>query len=284
MTNKVYEIVTDKIIAQLEAGTIPWRKAWAGPNGLPMNLISGKPYSGINFLLLSCTGFSSSFWVTKNQIKDKKGTLKDNQKSTLITFWGTAKEKKNKAGQVTKNSYKFLRYYEVYNLDQCENITDPTILNKPLDFNPINEAEKLVNSYIGKPSLQSCENQAYYAPMLDIVNMPKKENFESVESYYATLFHEYGHSTGHANRLNRPEVMESTHFGSNDYSKEELVAEMTSAFLCAIAGIDNTLENSTAYIKGWLRKLKDNKDWVVCAGSKARKASDYIQGIDISKG
>ena len=156
MTNKVYEIVTDKIIAQLETGTIPWRKAWTGPNGMPMNLISGKPYSGINFLLLSCTGFSSSFWVTKNQIKDKKGTLKDNQKSTLITFWGTAKEKKNKAGQVTKNSYKFLRYYEVYNLDQCENITDPTILNKPLDFNPINEAEKLVNSYIGKPSLQRC--------------------------------------------------------------------------------------------------------------------------------
>ena len=284
MTNKVYDIVTEKIIEQLEAGTIPWRKAWTGPNGLPMNLISGKPYSGINFLLLSCAGYASSYWVTYKQAQQKGGNVKKGEKGTLITYWGNSKEKKNAQGETTKNAYRFLKYYNVFNLDQCDGIKDPTILNKPLDFNPINEAEKLVNLYIGKPSLQHCENQAYYSPMVDIVNMPKKENFESVESYYATLFHEYGHSTGHANRLNRPEVMESTHFGSNDYSKEELVAEMASAFLCAIAGIGNTLENSTAYIKGWLRKLKDNKDWVICAGSKARKASDYIQGIDISKG
>jgi antirestriction protein ArdC len=284
--SKVYGIITDKIIKSLEAGVIPWRKPWAGSSYEPKNLISQKTYTGINFFLLSMASYSSPFFITYKQAKDLGGNVKKGEKGWQIIFAKHVNEKKDNAGNTEKNGYSMMRYYAVFNIDQCENIDEEKIpalqdLEK-LKFNPIEQAEKIVKGYIAGPQIESVEQRACYRPRLDTVNMPKKESFESVESYYTTLFHELTHSTGAAKRLDREGITDPIKFGSHKYSKEELIAELGAAFLCSKAGIDNTLKNSTSYIASWLEKLKskDNAKWIIEAGSKAQKAVNYIDCLE----
>ena len=275
--NKIYQQITDKIIAQLEAGTIPWRKPWKGATSTPKNLISGKAYTGINFFILAMSAYDSPYFLTYKQAKAMGGNVRKGEKGTHVIYYGIGKDKKE-----DNKSFRFLKQYVVFNVNQCENLDHSRIEEakdiEPLEFNPIEKAEAIYNGYIGKPTLQFVENQAYYKPITDVINMPKKESFHSVEEFYCCLFHECVHSSGSEKRLNRPELTDLNAFGSHEYSKEELTAEFGAAYLCAIAGIDNTLENSSAYIKGWLSKLKNNNDWLVGAASKAQKAADYIQG------
>lgn len=282
----VHSIISDQIIKQLEKGVIPWRKAWGGAANEPKNLISGKEYSGINFFLLSMMNMQSPYFLTFKQAKLCGGNVKKGERGFPIIFFKVKPKEKNLAGQTVKDGYAMLRYYTVFNLSQCENIKPEKmpVVNEigKLEFNPIEEAEKIVSGYMGKPRIVNRENQPSYTPVVDVVNMPLAENFTDREEYYSTLFHEFIHSTGHQKRLNRPELMEKNCYGSIDYSKEELVAEMGAAFLCSKAGIDNTLENSAAYIQGFLRKLKsqNNQKWIVEAGSKAQKAVNYIYSLD----
>lgn len=288
MLNKVHSIITDQIIKQLEEGKIPWRKPWGGPEMEPKNLISKKEYSGINFFLLSMLGFKNPYFLTFKQAKDCGGNVKEGSKGFPVIFYKFNKKEVNTAGEKIRDSFAFMRFYTVFNLEQCENINPAKIPFIPetetKEFNVIAQAEKIANGYIGKPEIEQKGNQASYTPMLDKIKMPLEEYFHNEEGYYSTLFHEMVHSTGHKKRLNRPEIVESNFFGSSDYSKEELVAELGAAFLCSKAGIDNTLENSTAYIKHWLKRLKskDNVKWIVEAGSKAQKAVNYIGG-DLTK-
>ena len=286
--NKVHSIITDQIIKQLEAGKIPWRKPWGGLDNEPKNLVSNKRYSGINFFLLSMLNMENPYFLTFKQALACGGNVKKGEKGFPIIFFKVTAKEKNPVGETVKNGYAMMRYYTVFNLSQCENINPDKIPFIPepetLEFNPIEQAEMIANGYIGKPEIRFKGNQACYYPALDKIDMPQKENFIGNGEYYSTLFHEFVHSTGHSKRLNRPELAELNSFGSMDYSKEELVAELGAAFLCSRAGIDNTLENSAAYIQGWLKKLRsnDNQKWIVEAGGKAQKAVNYIYG-DLKK-
>lgn len=286
MTNKVYQVITDRIIESLEKGVIPWKKTWKGQNFEPKNLISEKTYSGINFFLLSMASYQNPFFVTFKQAKDLGGNVKEKEKGWPVIYAGKVASKKDNAGNKEKDGYSFLRYYRVFNILQCENINPEKIpalqaLEKleTINFNPIEAAEKIVKNYIGKPEIMGVGNRAGYSVTNDRVVMPPAIAYETNGAYYADLFHELTHSTGAAKRLNRETLTEKTEFGSHNYSKEELIAELGAAFLCSKAGIDNTLKNSISYIDGWLKilKSKDNSKWIIEAGSKAQKAVKYIE-------
>ena len=180
-----------------------------------------------------------------------------------------------------------LRYYSVFNVEQCEGLKMPVenTDDAPLEFNPIEAAEAIVNGYEGKPTIKETEKaRAYYSPGLDYIHMPKRETFHSVEEFYSTLFHELTHSTGHENRLKREGIIGMHYFGDAVYSREELVAEFGAAFLCGHAGIENvTLDNSAAYIQSWLKVLKNNKQWLVIAAAQAQKAAEHVLGIKHEK-
>ena len=269
---KVEEIVTQKFIEALEKGVCPWQRPWKGGE-TPRNLISKKPYRGINFFLLSLMPFNSPYWLTFKQAKDKGGQVRKGEKSTLVVFW-TMFEAKDKNGDEKK--IPMLRYYNVFNLDQVDGIERPTSEDsKPLDFSPMEEAESLIKGYCERENLQIKfeRSQAFYSPVLDYVNMPKKETFINENAYYATCFHELAHSTGHDKRLKRGLT---GNFGSDPYAKEELIAELASAFVCAEIGIDNTFDNSAAYLANWIKALKGDSKLLISASSKAKKAFDLI--------
>ena len=275
--NLAYEIITERILNLLEQGTVPWHKPWTG-GGLAQNLVSQRPYRGINCFLLNISGYSSPYWATLNQINKKGGRVIKGQKSTPVVFWKWIEIEDEETGEKVEKP--FLRYYRVFNLEQTEGLAAPeSDKPKEIEFTPIERCEKLIQAMPNKPLGQHKHQAAWYKPSLDLINMPRPETFESKEEYYSTFFHELAHATGHPSRLNRPTLTEMAPFGSTNYSKEELVAEMTSAMLCGVTGIENrTIDNSAAYVQGWLKKLKNDKRLVVLAAAQAQKAADYIQG------
>jgi antirestriction protein ArdC len=272
----VAEIITDIIIKKLEEGVCPWRKPWNGTANAPRNLVTGKAYRGINAFLLACTGFSSPYFLTFKQVSDKGGLVNKGASSFPVVFWSNVTVEDHETGD--EKNIPFMRYYRVFSVEQT-NLPIPPITENPLDFNPIEEAEKIIASMPNCPEIRYGQAKAFYSPSLDYVNMPKRELFESSEGFYSTLFHEISHSSGHKSRLARKGVTESSYFGSHEYSKEELIAEMSAAFLCGEIGIaPATLDNSAAYIHSWLKALKskDNKNMVITAASAAQKAYDFI--------
>jgi len=280
--NKVYKIITNQIIEKLEQGTIPWHMPWSAHG--PKNLISEKPYRGINVFLLGSLGYMSPYWLTFKQAQSLGGHVSKGEKGTPVVFWKTYKmnEIDPDTRKVKEVSRFVLRYYRVFNIEQCtlppEEVPqeDPTAQT----FDPIPKAESVVETMPNAPAITHQSQRACYSPLLDVVNMPKPESFDTPENYYSTLFHELTHSTGHESRLNRDSITDPVHFGSHSYSKEELVAEMGAAFLSGHCGIeDRILDNSVAYINGWLGRLKNDPKLVVMAAAKAQKSSDYIQGV-----
>jgi len=276
----VYKIVTDKIITMLEQGEIPWQKSWIGV--APTNLISKNPYRGINSLLLGCQDYSNPYWLTYKQSMDKGGYVKKGEKGTLIVFWKTRKLQ-DPPGEDSNDTEEnkmipLLRYYKVFNVLQCEGVKYPSWKNQ--DNNPIEQCEKVVNGYNDCPEIKPDLSRAYYSPTVDFIGIPSKNQFSSSEEYYSTLFHELTHSTGHKNRLDRKLIGLGHAFGSVDYSKEELIAEIGASFLCNITGIDNAVvtKNNAGYIQGWLKKLNENNRLIIQAASKAQISTDYILG------
>lgn len=283
----VYEIITDKIIAALEKGVVPWKKPFS--TGLPQNLVSKKEYRGINVLLLMCSQYSAPYWLTFKQAQSLGGSIKKGEKGSPVVLWKFTdfikKTKDNETeltaeagstkitGSASKGSkrYPLLRYYTVFNVEQCEAITYPTPQNIVAD---IVECENIVEKT--KCVIQDGA-EAYYSPGSDTVTVPKKGYFQNMASYYSTMFHELSHWTGHQSRLNR-EGVQKVNFGSEVYSKEELIAEMGAAFLCAHTGIENdaTVGNSSSYIGSWLRKLQEDKKMVIFAAAQAQKAAEFI--------
>ncbi len=282
---KVYDVINSRIMELLQQGTVPWRKTWRGNTGSnqPKNLISKKEYRGINVFMLACQEYSSPYWLTFKQCSDKEGRVRKGEKSTPIVFWRWVDKKDSEDADSEETNGKgkvpILRYYNVFNLCQVEGIEAPptteTIINT---FTPIERADQIVAGMPYKPEIKHGGNKACYSPMLDYVKLPIPEAFESPEEYYSTAFHELTHATGHASRVGRKGILEPSYFGSHEYSKEELVAEMGAAFLCGHAGIERTIENSAAYIQGWLKALKNDKKLLVMAAAQGQRASDYILG------
>jgi antirestriction protein ArdC len=278
---KTYDIINQKIMELLESGTVPWRKTWNAASNQPKNLVSKKDYRGINVFLLACMPYCSPYWMTYKQVSDKGGHVIKGSKSCPIIFWKWL-DKKDAGGDdadtVTVNGkIPMLRYYNVFNMEQVEGIEPPSATEVINTFTPIETAQKIIAGMPCRPEIKHGGNSASYSPMLDYVKLPVPEAFDSPEEYYSTAFHELSHATGHASRVGRKGILEPSYFGSHEYSKEELVAEMGAAFLCGHAGIEQgIIENSAAYIKGWLKALKNDKMLLVHAAAQAQKASDYI--------
>ena len=275
-----YSIITDRIIKVLESGTVPWRKPWRGRNSMPCNAVSKRPYHGINLVLLSLSPFTDHRWLTLRQANQLGGHVRSGERASIAVFWKQMVVDEEAEGE-KKRSIPFLRYYNVFNAEQCDDLPLPILMDDwHVELNQrIECAEQLIGTMPNPPRILEGGSAACYRPRDDLVRIPKIQDFESPESYYATMFHELGHSTGHESRLNRPGVTGKAEFGSCDYSREELVAELTSAFLCAEIGIDNsTLDQSAGYIHGWLAAFAGDVKAVVVAAGQAQRAADYIQG------
>jgi antirestriction protein ArdC len=284
----VYETITARIIAQLEDGIIPWRKEWkgTGEGRIPYNFTTGKPYRGINTLVLLCADYASQAWMTYKQAQELGANVRKGEKGTPIVFWSfpTKKGKGDAEPAITADSksseYAFARYYTVFNVEQVEGLQPALPFDVP-PFDCIGAADAVVDGYMGSashPTLAHGGGRAFFSPSRDHVQMPTRESFTSPAAYYATLFHEFAHSTGTAGRLARKMSTANAPFGSEEYSDEELCAEFSSAFLSAESGIANDalLTNSAAYIQAWLRKLKNDPKMAVYAAQRAQKAADYI--------
>jgi antirestriction protein ArdC len=270
----VYDIITARILAELEKGQVPWRKPWRTLP--PANLISKKPYRGINMFLLALGGYGSQYWLTYRQAQALGGNVRKGENGTKIVFWKFDKyETETADGEAEKHTSAFLRYYTVFNLEQCDGLK--ALLALPA-ARPIESAEAIVAGMPNPPAFEQ-DFRAAYIPSTDTVMMPSRTAFESQAEYYSTLFHELTHSTGHAKRLAREGFDRPQMFGSESYSREELIAEMGSAMLCGVAGIEQaTVANSVAYLKSWIARLKSDSRLVVQAASAAQKAADYIRG------
>jgi len=270
----VYEIVTDQVIQQLESGVAPWRKPWRTLP--PANLVSKKPYRGINVFLLAFAGYGSQYWLTYRQAQALGGNVRRGEHGTKIVFWKcNTRETETADGEIEERKSAFLRYYTVFNLEQTEGLK--ALLRLPPAF-PIESAEEIVKGMPNPPAFEQ-DSRAAYIPSRDTVTMPSRAAFDSQAEYYSTLFHELTHSTGHAKRVGREGIEKIQPFGSEDYSKEELVAEMGSAMLCGVAGIEQaTISNSAAYLRSWINRLKADSRLVVSAARAAQEAADYIRG------
>jgi len=278
MKPDTYQLVTDRIIAKLQAGTVPWKHFASSPLAQPKNLVSKKSYRGINHFLLSGTQYHSEFWLTYHQAEQLGGNVKKGEKSTSIVFWKFLDVEDRESGETKQ--IPFLRHYSVFNVEQCEGI-DYAKLDELSErtSDPIESAERIVEQLPNRPRLViNGTPKAFYSPAQDFVHMTERSACVSDSAYYDTLFHELTHSTGHKSRLDRMEGDSAwCRFGSKPYANEELVAEMGAAMLCAESGIfQETEENSAAYIANWLTKLSNDNKLVVHAAGKAQKACDYI--------
>jgi len=289
----VYAIVTEKIVEALEKGVIPWQKTWKSPMGEAATSFSTKkPYRGINAFLLSLAslihGKQCPYWATYKQIEKLGGKPKKGTSQIVTLFKWIVKEEENEDGEIKEKRFPILRYYTVFNLEDCEGIELSDYWTAPVEeardeCAVIEAAEKIVAGYENGPTIKHGGGQAFYRPSADTVQMPEKSSFVSDEAYYSTLFHELSHSTGHESRLNRKGIVSTNFFGSHEYSQEELVAEMSASFLNAEAGIlDDNFDNSVAYIQSWLKALDDDRKMVVMAAQQAQKAADHILGREVS--
>ena len=275
----VYEMVTERIIAELEKGVIPWEKPWTGVRSGAYNRVSKRPYSLLNQMLLKHTGE----YATYKQWQDLGGQVKKGEKSEIVVFWKIFEtEETNKdTGEKETKKIPLLRYYNVFHISQVEGVEPlkPEQLNDEVE--PIEEADKIITDYITREHIEFTEcrsNEAYYSPSSDRVVVPMKEQYKVINEYYSTTFHELTHSTGHKSRLNRLETGAVAAFGGTEYSKEELVAEIGSASLMNPLGIETvkTFRNSAAYIQSWLQVLRNDNKFIVSASSKAEKEVNYI--------
>lgn len=283
----IYQETTERILKQLEAGVIPWRKTWT--SGIPKSLNSGKEYRGINLLLLSLNDYRSRYWLTYRQAIKLGGFVRKGEKSSPVVYWKwrTEEELRALAAKTGKDvlapCHPFVSH--VFNLDQIEGILRPDddVQQKP--ENRLQMADMVFGTMPDKPEIvHGTAAQPAYYPATDAVTLPGLTQFESTDHYYAVLFHELVHSTGHHKRLNRFAEEES---GMNQkYSYEELVAEFGSAFLCGFAGIRNPVQEAlqASYIEGWSAVFKQDSKILLRAASSAQRAADYVRGKLVAKG
>ena len=276
MSINLYEVITQKIIEQLEKGVIPWRRPWSGNE--PINYISRKTYRGINLMLLPFGGEYLSF----KQCKDLGGSVRKGEKGYMIIFYKPLDIADEDTGEV--KTIPFLQYSKVFHLSQCEGITSK--IEPPSDnitVEPIQAAQSIIDGYINRSGVKmehiKGNHRAYYTPDTDTITLPSIEQFTSMTEYYSTTYHEAAHSTGHTSRLNR--ITRAAAFGSETYSREELTAEIAASMLMNTSGIEQpeTFENSVAYIGSWIKKLKEDTKAIITASGQAQKAVDLILGI-----
>ena len=270
----IYSEVTSRIMEQMEQGIIPWQKPWVAC-GKAISRTTGKPYSLLNQMLLGRPGE----YLTFKQCQEAGGKVKKGEKSSMVVFWKWIETEDEETGEVKE--VPFLRYYNVFHIDQCEGITAKHTAETAFpDGAAADEAaQAIIDDYLTREGVRLHHNEgdrAFYRPATDEIVLPLLRQFHSTAEYYSTAFHEITHSTGHEKRLNRLEKI--AFFGSDAYSKEELVAEIGAATLVSHAGLEtsSSFRNNAAYVQNWLSVLKDDKRFIVSAAGKAEKAVSLI--------
>lgn len=283
MSKSVYEMVTERIIEQLENNIIPWEKPWTGTKSGAFNRVSKKSYSLLNQYLLSKSGE----WATFKQWSDLGGKIRKGEKSEIIVFWKILPvEEVQEDGTKIVKQIPFLKYINVFHISQVDGV-EPLQKEELNDIEPIEKADKVLIDYWTREQIKVEHvkgDNAFYSPMKDLIQLPLFEQFKNANEYYSTAFHESVHSTMKESRCNRAEERKGklVAFGSEEYSKEELVAELGSASLMNIIGIETrkSFRNSSAYIQNWLQVLRNDVKFIVSASSKAEKAVNYILNIE----
>lgn len=280
--SKIQEIVEKQIIAKLEEGVCPWVKGWAD-GGSPRNITTDREYNGINRLFTMMQGFSSPYWMSYRQAKTLGGFARKDEKGIKIVYANTMVKEDRETGEV--KSFPVFRYSVVFNLEQCDDIKIPKKIQKQIDEGKKPKKREnidygmLIDYIAGEKTLILKGGKPSYAPKKDVIRMPAMDAFISTEEYVGTLAHECVHSTGHWMRLDRGFDKQGAYDMERDsYAKEELVAEIGSAFLCAELGVEKVLDNQVAYIAGWKKKIKETAGIVVSSASMAQKAVDYMKG------
>lgn len=286
--SKVHQIVTDKVLEMIKNGVAPWKRPWkvgAGKQRSIDMISKGTYYNGINQFMLSMTANMfgwSNVWLTFNMIKARNGTIKEDQrKNGTCAYFYKMLQRENQVTGDLENSHPMFRFFLVYNLDQVDGIVVKGVNDGTVNVpETLPAPQSIVDGYQNAPEIRFGGDRACYSPTIDKISMPALEAFDTVENYYATLFHEMAHSTGHLTRLNRKEIMDPISFGSHDYSLEELVAELTSVYLCDNCGISNnrTLESAAGYLAHWHAALKNDPNMFATAASRAQKAATHILG------
>jgi antirestriction protein ArdC len=287
MKQDIYEQVTNRIITQLEQGVIPWKSPYFSKVGFPRNFASGKPYHGINVFLLGSLRYTSPYFLTFLQARELGGNVMKGEKGSLVIKYGTYT--KEVEGDASEEQRKFLKGYTVFHASQIEGVEFPAPAMPELPASSAcDRAREIAAGMPKSPAMREGSAIPCYQPNTDSVHMPERCFFTSEEAYFSTLFHELTHSTGHQSRLARQSLLENKGMDATAgearkvYAEEELVAEMGASFLSAHAGfIEAELENSAAYLQGWIDALKskDAKGWIIRAASQAQKAADYILNI-----
>lgn len=276
--NTLYESVTDRIIKALESQVVPWRRPWDIEYALPVNAQTQKPYRGVNVLLLSLASYRDHRWLTFKQVKERGGRVRLGEKATVVVFWKRWRPQDADDELSQRREIPVLRQFFVFNAEQCEDLDLPELDRRSQHRHErLERAEQVIQAMPNPPVIRRAGNSAWYRPGTDIVQVPPLETFRSTDTFYATLFHELAHSTGHERRLGRPAVISRSEFGSRDYSREELVAELSAAFCCAHLGIDDSVINDAAsYLQGWLTVLRSDARAIVTASAQAQRATDFI--------
>lgn len=268
----IYAEITNRLISDLQQGTIPWYRAWSVAKEGCYSYTSGKRYSLLNTLLL---GGESGEYLTFKAAQAAGGSVRKGEKSSMVVFWSMIKKEKENGEE---DLIPFLRYYNVFHVNQCEGIEPHAdFTRETFETQPIEAAEAILHQYAAREGIRleiSETNDAYYQPATDTVHLPAIQQYENAAEYYSTAFHELAHSTGAKHRLNRLES------GHEAYSREELVAELAAAYLLHMCGIEtsSTFRNSEGYIQGWLKALKNDYRMVVSAAGRAEKAVARILG------
>lgn len=269
----IYQEITSRIIEQMEQGMIPWRKPWIA-SGCAVSHITGKPYSLLNQMLLGRPGE----YVTFKQCQQEGGRVRKGEKSSMVVFWKWIEQEDEETGE--KKEIPFLRYYNVFHIDQCEGLTARYVADTPANPATSDEAaDEIITSYCSREGVKLIHedgDRAFYRPATDSITVPHMCQFSSTAEYYSTLFHEMTHSTGHKSRLDRLDRIAA--FGSEDYSKEELIAEIGAAVLVNHTGLETPISfrNHAAYIQNCLSVLRNDKHFIVTAAGKAEKAVNLI--------
>lgn len=277
MSQTIYSEITQSIIEQLEQGAAPWIKPWKADSSADKNLVSQKPYQGINRLLLGMSsmvkGYSVPVWASYKQWESIGANVKKGEKGTKIVFYSPVTKEDKQTGDIEK--YSVLKTYFVFNAAQVEGIDIVPAEQTDKEFTAVELAEQRIIKT--GAAISHGGDAAFYMPSADRIQLPNKSAFDSEANYYATAFHELAHWTGSKNRLDRD--LDKGRFGNPAYAFEELVAEMSAAFLCSDYGIQGELRHA-GYIGHWLKALREDSKAVFKAAALAQKAADYINMLD----
>lgn len=294
-TKDIMKRVTDLVVEALDNDVCPWIKPWDGVGSAPYNFESKHEYKGSNVWMLNAVqlsrGYKHNAWVTFNGAKKCGGFVKKGEKSVPVVYWNFVKKEVEQDGEMVEKTIPFLKYFSVWNVEQCGIEVETEELPQS---STLPSAEKVISDYVSREEGLTFDeiegDRACYIPSRDAIIVPTmaqaikkaldvgQTEVDGQQHHYSTCFHEMVHSTGHKSRLAREGIVAINGFGTHEYSKEELVAEMGSAVLCTKLGLssERVMENTKAYCKGWAKKLKSEPSWIVWAGSRSEKAVNYI--------